>query len=118
MAICRWKSLPKGFAEIPENSPKAGVLVSVAGTAPAKEALIANAIPQTATITRSQAQLEVKYDGDPQFKDIEGTSLQYGITPLLLSFGWMTRITTLSRMLSGSWAQAAWAVGGGNFSSS
>ena len=80
------KSLPKGFAEIPENSPKAGVLASVPGTVPAKEALIANAIPQTATITRSEAQLEIKYDGEPQFKNIEGTSLQYGVntaTPVI-----------------------------------
>jgi hypothetical protein len=71
------KNLPEKFARIPENSPKSGVLVSVSGTGPAKEALIANAIPQTATITRSQAQLMVKYDGDPQFKNIEGTNLQY-----------------------------------------
>jgi len=72
------KSLPQGFAKIPDESPKAGVLVSVPGTAPAKEALIANSIPQTATITRSEAQLKVDYDGEPQFKSIEGTDLQYG----------------------------------------
>ncbi len=80
------KSLPVQFANIPENSPKAGVLVSVHGTAPAKEALIANSIPQTATITRNQAQLQVKYDGDPQFKKIEGTDLQYAVntaTPVI-----------------------------------
>ena len=80
------KSLPEEFANIPESSPKAGVLVSVAGTGPAKEALIANAIPQTATITRNEAQLLVKYDGDPQFKRIEGTDLQYAVntaTPVI-----------------------------------
>ena len=80
------KKLPEKFADIPESSPKAGVLVSVPGTGPAKEALIANAIPQTATITRNQAQLQVTYDGDPQFKNIEGTSLQYAVntaTPVI-----------------------------------
>lgn len=80
------QNLPEKFAHIPENSPKAGVLVSVPGTGPAKEALIANAIPQTATITRSQAQLEVEYDGEPQFKNIEGTNLQYAVntaTPVI-----------------------------------
>ena len=80
------KSLPEKFARIPESSPKAGVLVSVPGTGPAKEALIANAIPQTATITRNQAQLLVKYDGEPQFKNIEGTTLQYAVntaTPVI-----------------------------------
>jgi hypothetical protein len=71
------KDLPSGFAKIPENNPKAGVLASVPGTAPAEEALIANSIPQTATITRSEAHVEVKYDGTPQFKEIEGTQLQY-----------------------------------------
>jgi len=80
------RSLPEKFANIPENSPKAGVLVSVPGTGPAREALIANAIPQTATITRREAQLDVKYDGDPQFKAIEGTNLQYAVntaTPVI-----------------------------------
>ncbi len=80
------KNLPEKFASIPESSPKAGVLVSVPGTGPAKEALIANAIPQTATITRSQAHLVVEYDGDPQLKNIEGTNLQYAVntaTPVI-----------------------------------
>jgi len=80
------KSLPGKFAHIPENSPKAGVLVSVPGTGPAKEALIANAIPQTATITRHEARLDVKYDGEPQFRTIEGTDLQYAVnsaTPII-----------------------------------
>jgi hypothetical protein len=68
------KNLPESFALIPEKSPKSGVLVSVPGTGPAKEALIANSIPQTATITRKEAQLQVQYDGDPQFNTIEGTA--------------------------------------------
>ncbi|MFZ0227326.1 MAG: hypothetical protein WAL41_10345, partial [Mycobacterium sp.] len=80
------KILPREFAAIPESSPKAGVLASIPGTGPAKEALIANAIPQTAAITRDQAQLLVEYDGDPQFKKIEGTNLQYAVntaTPVI-----------------------------------
>jgi hypothetical protein len=80
------KSLPESFARIPESSPKAGVLASVPGTGPAKEALIANAIPQTAVISRQEAHLTVKYDGDPQFKNIEGTELQYAVntgTPVI-----------------------------------
>lgn len=80
------KNLPESFALIPENSPKSGVLVSVPGTGPAKEALIANSIPQTATITRKEAQLQVQYDGDPQFNTIEGTDLRYAVntaTPVI-----------------------------------
>jgi hypothetical protein len=69
--------LPTGFSLIPESSAKANVLASVPGTGPAREALIANSIPQTATITRNEAHLEVQYDGEPQFKNIEGTQLEY-----------------------------------------
>jgi hypothetical protein len=80
------KILPGTFASIPESSPMARVLASVPGTGPAKEALIANAIPQTAVITREEAQLLVKYDGEPQFKSIEGTELRYAVntaTPVI-----------------------------------
>jgi hypothetical protein len=69
--------MPADFAKIPKDSPKAAVLASVAGTAEAKEALIANSIPQTATITRAEAKLTVEYDGEAKFASIEGTSLSY-----------------------------------------
>jgi len=69
--------LPSDFARIPVNSPKASVLASVPGTPQAKEGLIANSIPQTATITRSEAKLTVQYDGEATFVPIEGTSMTY-----------------------------------------
>ncbi len=69
--------LPPDFAKIPENHPKGDVLVSVAGTMQAKEALIANTIPQTAEVKRSEAKLNVNYDGTPAFKPIDGTKMQY-----------------------------------------
>jgi|HubBroStandDraft_6_1064221.scaffolds.fasta_scaffold63086_2 hypothetical protein len=68
--------LPQSFAAIPESHPKGEVLASVPGTAQAREAVIANDIPQTATISR-QAKLDVRYDGPPQLRPIEGTPLQY-----------------------------------------
>ena len=71
------EQLPPDFAQIPPSSPKANVLASVPGTPMAQEAAIANSIPQTATIQRSQAQLQVAYDGAPSFMPIEGTTLQY-----------------------------------------
>jgi hypothetical protein len=55
------------------------VLVSIPGTEQAKEAIIANQIPQTATVKRSEAKLTVAYDGAPQFRPIEGTSMEYAI---------------------------------------
>jgi hypothetical protein len=73
------KSLPPDFAKIPEDSPKANVLASIPGTPQAREALISNSIPQTATITRSEAKLSVVYDGAPQFKPIDQTQLSYAV---------------------------------------
>ena len=71
------KELPPEFARIPITNPKATVLASVPATPQAKEALIANSIPQTATITRSEAKLTVQYDGEATFIPIEATSMQY-----------------------------------------
>ena len=70
-------ALPPAFAQIPPQHPKADVLASVAGTVPAREALIANSVPQTATVERVKATLEVKYDGPAKFVPIEDTALSY-----------------------------------------
>ncbi len=78
--------LPPDFAQIPATHSKANVLVAVAGTPQANEALIANSIPQTATIKRDAAKLTVSYDGTPQFKSIEPTSLEFAVntaTPVI-----------------------------------
>ena len=74
-----WNQLPRDFAKIPPDSPKGSVLASVPGTEQAREAVIANQIPQTAAVRRSEAKLEVRYDGAPQFRPIEGTSLEYAM---------------------------------------
>jgi len=71
------KDLPPDFAKIPTDSPKATALASVPGTPASEEALIANSIPQTATITRSEAKLAVQYDGKATFAPIEGTTMEY-----------------------------------------
>jgi hypothetical protein len=71
------KSLPADFAKIPSDSEKSAVLASIPGTPEARESLIANSIPQTASVNRKTAKLEVTYDGAPKFKPIEETSLSY-----------------------------------------
>lgn len=79
--------LPADFAHIPATHEKANVLVSVAGTPQAKEALIANSIPQTETVSRATTTINVSYDGTPQFKPIENTTLQYAVntsTPVIV----------------------------------
>jgi hypothetical protein len=70
-------ALPADFQNIPPDSEKANVLCSVPGTPQAQEAVIANSIPQTATIQRDQAHLTVNYSGTPNFVPIPGTSLSY-----------------------------------------
>ena len=70
--------LPPDFANIPENSPAARVLVSVPGTDEAKDAVLLAQIPTTAVVDPKAAeQAKVTYSGNPEFKPIEGTSLEY-----------------------------------------
>jgi len=76
------RELPADIAAIPDNSPKASVKASIAGTTQAREALMANAVPQTTTINRHQTELTPPaLDGDPQLQRIEGTSrpMTYGL---------------------------------------
>ncbi|MGA8037811.1 MAG: hypothetical protein WB985_17780 [Candidatus Acidiferrales bacterium] len=83
-------NLPSDFAKIPAYSPKASVLVSIPGTPQAKEALIANQIPQTATINRVKAKLTLSYVGEPNFQPVTGTSLMYAVnatTPVVMVSG-------------------------------
>jgi len=72
-------TLPREFSRIRPESPKGYVLVSVPGTQQAQEAVIANQIPQTAAVKRSEAKLEVRYDGEPKFAPVPGTSMEYAV---------------------------------------
>jgi hypothetical protein len=80
-------ALPADFAKIPDDSPKENVKAAVAGTAQAKEALIANAIPQVAEVRIAETKIDPpKLDGEPKLAPIEGTPLQYVVntaTPIL-----------------------------------
>jgi len=71
--------LPADFTKIPDDSEKANVLSSVAGTDQAVDALMDAQIPQTAKVDRKTATTTVKYDGEPKFVAIEGTDLQYAV---------------------------------------
>ena len=65
-------ALPPSFAQIPADSPKGNVLVSVAGTQRASDARMDAYIPQTTAIHRDAgAALAVSYDGDPQFVPVQ-----------------------------------------------
>jgi len=71
--------LPADFTKIPENSTKSHVLASVPGTIEASDAVMLAQIPTTAVINKQEAEskVHVVYDGDPSFKKIDGTSLDY-----------------------------------------
>ena len=72
-------SLPGDFAMIPAEHPTESVRAAVPGTPQAREAVIANSVPQVATVARSAAHLEITYDGNPVFQPIEGTVLQNAV---------------------------------------
>ena len=71
--------LPQSFAQIPPASDIGGLRSSVAGTEEADNAVREAAIPQTAAIKRSEATLNVEYDGKPDFEKIKGTDVSYAV---------------------------------------
>src|SRR5258706_8697714 len=72
------KSLPPDFAKIPPDHQMGDLLISVPGTPQAREAAIANEIPQTAKGQGDVQPTPVSFDGgEPQWKPIEGTALSY-----------------------------------------
>jgi len=80
--------LPKTFSDIPSSSDSSNVLYAIAGTPESQDAVLDAQIPQTAIIDRKTATLKVEYDGKPEYKKIEGTSLSYAIntqTPVIVS---------------------------------
>jgi hypothetical protein len=71
--------LPSDFAKIPEDHPRSHVVASVPGSQEAEDAVLLAQVPTTAIVNRAEveAQAKVTYDGEPQFKPVEQTSLQY-----------------------------------------
>jgi len=71
--------LPPDFAKIPEDHHKAHVLSSVPGSQEAEDAVLLAQVPTTAVVNRAEVEAKVKvsYIGEPEFKPIEGTTLQY-----------------------------------------
>jgi hypothetical protein len=74
--------LPDEFEKIPPTTPQGAVLASVPGTPQAELAVVADSVPTTATVSRT-ARIDVSYDGEPQFKPIEGTAMTYAINAKL-----------------------------------
>jgi hypothetical protein len=71
-------NLPADFANIPRNSPAAGVLSSVPGTQEAADAVMIAQIPTKTTMNVSSAPaVTITYSGDPVYVAIDGTPLSY-----------------------------------------
>ncbi|MGB5830516.1 MAG: hypothetical protein WBG92_00795, partial [Thiohalocapsa sp.] len=81
--------LPADFKQIPPESPAGVVLSTVAGTPQAREAVIANTIPQTAAIPRKGDDgpvFKANFDGPPTIGLLKGTDLEYAVnseTPII-----------------------------------
>ena len=110
-------SLPADFSRIPAGSPAGVVLASVAGTPQAREAVIANSIPQTATIPRVNGPtFSPVFDGAPQFRPVQGTSLQYVVncpTPIIWVpnqgyYALRAGVWFTANSLNGPWVVAIW----------
>lgn len=74
-------NLPADFGRIPSNSPASRVLASIPGTPEAADAVLLAEIPTKVVVNPTEAakQVKVTYNGEPQFKPIENTSLQYAV---------------------------------------
>jgi hypothetical protein len=71
------EDLPADFAKIPEDSDISSVRANIPGTPEAQDAILEHSIPQTATVDRKEAKVEVTYDGNPEFKKVEGTEVYF-----------------------------------------
>jgi len=71
--------VPADFAQIETESEMGSVRSSVPGTRESNEALLENEIPQTAEINRNTANVDVTYDGNPEFGQIKGTKMAYAM---------------------------------------
>ena len=70
-------TLPQDFQKIPAGTDTSDVLASVPGTTAAKEAMVLASIPEKAQVNRSDVHVAPTYDGDPQWKTIDPTGVQY-----------------------------------------
>ena len=109
-------NLPADFAKIPYDSPMENVKASVPGTAQAQAAVVAASIPQTATVQRTAQAAKVTFDGTPQMKPIEGTTLQYVVnasSPIIMTapnsyYLCQSGVWFTSTAVAGPWIVAAW----------
>jgi len=73
-------SLPEDFKKIPLEHPRSRVLASVPGSDQAIEAVLLAQVPRTARVNKKEVKApDVVYQGEPQFKAIEGTKVERAV---------------------------------------
>jgi len=108
------KDLPADFSKIPDDSPKENVKASIPGTAQAQEAVIANQIPETASVSRTKATFTPVINGAPDLKPVQDTSLMYVFnspTPIIMVsssewYGLQSGVWFTASAVTGPWAVA------------
>jgi hypothetical protein len=108
------KDLPASFAQMPDDSPRENVKVSIPGTPQAKEALIATLIPQTATVDRAKAKFTPEIAGTPEIKPVADAQLNHVVnSPLPLVqppngpwYALQDGVWFTAQALAGPWAVA------------
>jgi len=101
--------LPLDFARIPVSSEKQHVLACVAGTAQARDAVRNATIPQTAAVQPGPApDLAVRYDGEPQFTEVQESPVRYAVNTPYAVFGVYGRYYCCEE---GIWYDSEYAVG-------
>lgn len=74
------KDLPSDFSKIPDDDPSSFVKASIPGTTEAKDAVLLASVPSTVSVKKADpVKAEITYNGEPSFKPIEGTSVQYAV---------------------------------------
>jgi hypothetical protein len=101
--------LPFDFSRIPLSSEKQHVLACVVGTPQARDAVRDAAIPQTAAVKPGEAlDLAVRYDGEPQFTDIQDSPVRYAVNTPYAVFGAYGRYYCCDE---GIWYDSEYAIG-------
>jgi len=108
--------LPADLALIPDDHALAPVRAAVPGTPQAREAVIANSVPQTATVRRTGMRFQPTLDGEPELRPIEGTQLQHvanSPTPIIRvdDNSWYAvdqGVWYTAQRLEGQWEVATW----------
>ena len=108
-------ALPADFTAISDESPKENVKASIPGTRQAQDAVIANQIPQTARVYRSEAKYVAQVNGAAELRSIPGTTLSYVFnapTPIIRIsdvewYAEQSGVWFVASALTGPWAVAA-----------